>query len=40
MAMAAVTRTWAVEQFWRIDPWLCRVSGGRIAGRVIGEERV
>ena len=34
--MAAVTRSWAVEQFWRIHPWLDRVSGGRIGGRVIG----
>lgn len=34
--MAAVTRNWAVEQFWRIHPWLYRVSGGRIGGRVNG----
>jgi deazaflavin-dependent oxidoreductase (nitroreductase family) len=34
--MAAVTRSWAVERFWRIHPWLYRVSGGRIGGRVIG----
>jgi len=34
--MAAVTRSWAVEQFWRIHPWLYRVSGGRIGGRVNG----
>ena len=34
--MAAVTRSWAVETFWKIHPWLYRVSGGRIGGRVIG----
>ena len=34
--MAAVTRNWAVEQFWRIHPWLYRVSGGRIGGRAVG----
>src|SRR5262245_40787129 len=34
--MAAVTRSWAVEQFWRIHPWLYRVSGARIGGRVNG----
>jgi deazaflavin-dependent oxidoreductase (nitroreductase family) len=34
--MAAVRRSWAVEQFWRIHPWLYRVSGGRIGGRVNG----
>jgi deazaflavin-dependent oxidoreductase (nitroreductase family) len=34
--MAAIKRSWMVERFWRIHPWLYRVSGGRIGGRVIG----
>jgi deazaflavin-dependent oxidoreductase (nitroreductase family) len=35
-AMAAVKRSWALEQFWKVHPWLYRLSGGRIGGRVIG----
>jgi deazaflavin-dependent oxidoreductase (nitroreductase family) len=34
--MAAIKRSWLVEQFWKIHPWLYRVSGGRLGGRVIG----
>ena len=34
--MSAIKRSKAVELFWKIHPWLYRVSGGRIGGRVIG----
>ena len=34
--MPALRRSKAVELFWKLHPWLYRVSGGRIGGKVIG----
>jgi len=34
--MPALKRSKAIELFWKFHPWLYRVSGGRIGGRVIG----
>jgi deazaflavin-dependent oxidoreductase (nitroreductase family) len=34
--MPAVRRTRAMELFWQLHPWLYRVSGGRIGGKVLG----
>ena len=33
--MPAVKRTKLMETFWRLHPWLYRVSGGRIGGRIM-----
>lgn len=34
--MPAVRRTKLVELFWKMHPWLYRVSGGRLGGRAMG----
>lgn len=34
--MPAVTRNKAVELFWRIHPFIYRLTGGRVLGRVLG----
>ena len=34
--MAAVTTNKAVELFWRIHPAICRLTGGRLLGRIGG----
>jgi deazaflavin-dependent oxidoreductase (nitroreductase family) len=34
--MAAVSRNRVTELFWKLHPWLYRVSGGRIGGKIIG----
>lgn len=34
--MPAVRRTKAMELAWKIHPWLYRISGGRIGGRMMG----
>ncbi len=34
--MPAVKRTPVVELFWKVHPWIYRVSGGRIGGRLVG----
>lgn len=34
--MPAVRKTKMMELFWKVHPWLYRVSGGRIGGKVYG----
>lgn len=34
--MPAVRRTKAMELFWKIHPWIYRISAGRIGGRAMG----
>ena len=34
--IAAVRRTPIVDLFWKVHPWLYRVSGGRLLGRLVG----
>jgi F420H(2)-dependent quinone reductase len=35
-SIAAVRRTPIVDLFWKVHPWLYRVSGGRLLGTLVG----